>query len=137
MNPDISQYKNYWKQKHTMYGSKCQKCNSLYKLEYYREIVQYYKANFKINPLRLETKKREPCMYSFKYINYKDKHQMDNNNYLFCYILCSSLICLYLWITTCSHSYPIPFLVQIKTISFISDILASTRQLYRYTSLNI
>jgi len=44
-----------------MHGSKCQKCNGLYKLEHYREIAWCCKANFKTNPLRFETKKGELC----------------------------------------------------------------------------
>ena len=34
----------------------------------------YYKANFKTNPPRLETKKEKPYIHSFKYVNCKDKH---------------------------------------------------------------
>ena len=45
---------------------KCVKCNSLYKIEYYRDIVWYCKINFKTNFLRLETKKGNSCLYSFK-----------------------------------------------------------------------
>ena len=41
------------------------------------------KANFKMNPLRLETKKGELYTYSFKYINCKSKYQIDSNNYPF------------------------------------------------------
>ena len=66
-----------------MHGSKCEKCNGPDKLEHHREIVWYYKANFKINSLRLKTKKEKPCTYSFKYINCKGKYQMDSNNCLF------------------------------------------------------
>ena len=44
MNPSILQYKDCWKWDYTMYmcclyRSKCKKCNSLHKLELYREIV--------------------------------------------------------------------------------------------------
>ena len=63
-----------------MYGLKCQKYNSLYKLEYHREIAWCCKANFKTNPLRLETKKEEPCTHAFRCINYKNKYQADSNN---------------------------------------------------------
>ena len=59
------------------------KYNGLHKLEHHREIVWYCKANFKTSPPRLKTKKEEPYTYSFKYINYKDKYQINSNNCLF------------------------------------------------------
>ena len=40
----------------------------------------YCKANFKTDPLRLEIKKEELCLYSFKYINCKDKYQANSND---------------------------------------------------------
>ena len=43
----------------------------------------YYKTNPKTNPPRLKTKKEEPCIYSFKCINCKGKHQADSNICLF------------------------------------------------------
>ena len=63
-----------------MHRSKCQKFNSLHKLEYYREIAWYCKANFKTNSFGLETKKEKPYTHSFRYINCKSDHQMDNIN---------------------------------------------------------
>ena len=64
INSGIPQCKNCWKWDHTIFaycthGIKCQKCNGPHKLEYYRKIVWYYKANFKTNPLKLETKKEK------------------------------------------------------------------------------
>ena len=85
MNPSILQCKNCQKWDYTMYtycihGLKCQKCNSLHKLEHHRKIVWCYKANFKTNTSRLKTKKGELCTHSFKCINQKDEHQIDSNN---------------------------------------------------------
>ena len=57
-----------------MHESKYQKYNSLQKLKHYKEIVWYCKANFKMNSLRLETKKEKSCTHSFKCINCKSKH---------------------------------------------------------------
>lgn len=51
--------------------SKYQKCNRPYKLKHHKNIAWYFKAKFKTNPPRLETLKEEPCLHSFKYINYK------------------------------------------------------------------
>ena len=61
------------------HGSKYIKCNDSYKVEYYRDIIWYYKANFKFNLSKLETKKEELCSHLFKYINCKGDHQADNN----------------------------------------------------------
>ena len=88
MNPGILQCKNYWKQSHITfiyytYRAKCQRYNSLYKLEHHREIVWYCKANFKTNPSKLEIKKGESCTHLFKYTSCKDEYQMDSNNCLF------------------------------------------------------
>ena len=47
------------------------------------EMAQCCKANFKINSLRLETKKGKLCSHSFKHINCKGQHQVDSNRYLF------------------------------------------------------
>ena len=63
MNFGILQYKNCQKQRHTTFtycshSSKCQKCNSLYKIKHHREMVQYYKANFKIFLLNLKLRKK-------------------------------------------------------------------------------
>lgn len=65
------------------HGSKCVKCNSSYKVEHYKEIAWYYKANFKTNSPRLETKKGESCLYMFKCINCKGEHQANSNTYSF------------------------------------------------------
>ena len=59
-----------------LYDSKCQKCNSLYKVKHYRDIVWCYKANFKINPSKLKIKKGESCPHLFKCINCKGEHQV-------------------------------------------------------------
>ena len=88
MNPSTPQCKNCWKWEHTIFAyhihsSKFQKYNSLYKLKHYRKIMQYYKANFKTNPSILEIKKEESCTHSFKCVNCKGEHQIDNNSYLF------------------------------------------------------
>ena len=45
------------------HNSKYIKYNSPHKVEYYKEIAQYHKANLKTNPSRLETKKGEPYLY--------------------------------------------------------------------------
>ena len=66
-----------------IHGVKCQKYNGPYKLEHHRKMVWYCKVNFKTNTLRLETKKGELYTHSFKYINYKNKHQVNSNNCLF------------------------------------------------------
>lgn len=66
-----------------VYGFKCVKCNSSYKIEYHRDFAWYCKPNFKINPPRLETKKGKPCSHSFKCINCKGEHQADSNAYPF------------------------------------------------------
>ena len=47
--------------------------------EHHCHFAWYYKANDKINPPRLETKKGELCLYSFKYLNCKGEHQADLN----------------------------------------------------------
>jgi len=47
-----------------MHGSKYVKYDSLHKIEHHRDFLWYYKANFKIKPLRLETKKDKPYLYS-------------------------------------------------------------------------
>jgi len=88
MNSSVPQCKNCWKWEYTAFvcctnGAKCQKCNQSHKLEYHREMTWCCKANFKINPLRLEIKKGELYTYSFKYINCKGKYQIDSNNCLF------------------------------------------------------
>ena len=57
------------------------KCNGLYKLEYYRDIVWCCKTNFMINMPRLKIKKSKPCSHSFKCVNCKNKYQANSNIY--------------------------------------------------------
>ena len=83
MNPGVPLCKNCWKWGHAtlscrIQGAKCVKCNSPYKLEHHREFGWCCKANDKTNPPRLETKKGEPCPYSFKCSNCKGDHQADS-----------------------------------------------------------
>ena len=66
-----------------IHEAKYQRYNGLYELEHHREMVWYCKANFKTNPLRLETKKGKLYTHLFKCINCKGKHQVDSYNYLF------------------------------------------------------
>ena len=56
------------------HNSKYVKCNSPNKVEHHQDMAWCYKANFKTNPPRLKTKKDEPYLYSFKYINCKGDH---------------------------------------------------------------
>jgi len=84
MNSGVSQCHNYWKWGHSTflchaYGSKCQKCNGPHKLEHHRDLAWYCKANFKLNPPRLETAKGKPCPHTFKCINCKGEHMANNN----------------------------------------------------------
>ena len=88
MNPRVPQCKNCWKWGHATFsckiqGAKCIKCNSPHKSEHHREFGWCCKANPKINPLRLETKKGEPCPHSFKCLNCCGDHQADSNLCLF------------------------------------------------------
>ena len=46
-------------------------------------MIWYYKANFKTSPSMLKTKKEELYTHSFKYINCKNKYQINSNNCLF------------------------------------------------------
>jgi len=74
MNPGVPQCKNCWKWGHSTFscriqGAKCVKCNGPHKSEHHREFGWCCKANTKINPPRLETKKGEPCPHSFKCSN--------------------------------------------------------------------
>ena len=85
MNPSILQCKNYWKWDYTtftcyIYRVKYQKYNGPHKFKHYREMVWCCKANFKTNLPRLELKKDKLYTYSFKYINFKDKHQANSYN---------------------------------------------------------
>ena len=84
MNPGVPQCKNCWKWGHSTFscriqGAKCVKCNGPHKSEHYREFGWCCKANNKINPLRLETKKGKPYPHSFKCSNCKGDHQADSN----------------------------------------------------------
>jgi len=84
MNPGVSQCKNCWKWGHTTFscriqGSKCVKCNGPHKSENHREFGWCCKANDKINPPRLETKKGDPCSHTFKCLNCHGDHQADSN----------------------------------------------------------
>ena len=84
MNPGVPQCKNCWKWDHTTFscriqGSKCIKCNGPYKSENHREFRWCCKANVKINPPRLETKKGKPCPHTFKCLNCHGNHQADSN----------------------------------------------------------
>ena len=88
MNSSVPQCKNCWKWEYSTFScriqdAKCVKCNGPHKSKHYREFGWCCKANIKINPLRLETKKGEPCPYSFKCSNYKGDHQADSNQCLF------------------------------------------------------
>ena len=87
-NPSIPQCKNYWKWGHLTFscriqGSKCVKCNGPHKSENYQEFGWYYKANNKINPPCLETKKDKPCLHTFKCTNCGEEHQADSVTYSF------------------------------------------------------
>ena len=84
MNPGVPQCKNCWKWGHAtlscrIQGSKCVKCNGPHKSEHHREFGWCCKANEKINPPRIATKKGEPCPHSFKCSNCKGDHQADLN----------------------------------------------------------
>jgi len=84
MNPGVPQCKNCWKWGHStlscrIQGAKCVKCNGPHKSEHHREFGWCCKANDKINPPRLETKKGEPCPHVFKCSNCKGDHQADSN----------------------------------------------------------
>jgi len=84
MNPGVPQCKNCWKWGHATFsckiqGAKCVKCNGPHKSEHHREFGWCCKANPKINPPRLETKKGELCPHSFKCLNCRGDHQADSN----------------------------------------------------------
>ena len=83
MNPGVPLCKNCWKWGHTtmscrIQGSRCVKCNGPHKSEHHREFGWCCKANDKINPPRLETKKGEPCPHTFKCSNCKGDHTADS-----------------------------------------------------------
>ena len=84
MNPGIPQCKNCWKWGHTTFscriqGSKCIKCHGSHKSKNHCDFRWCCKANAKINPPRLETKKGELCSYSFKCLNCHGDYQVDSN----------------------------------------------------------
>ena len=84
MNPGVLQCKNCWKWGHTTFsyriqGSKCVKCNRLHKSDNYHEFSWCCKANDKLNPPCLETKKGEPYLHFFKYSNCWGDYQADSN----------------------------------------------------------
>ena len=88
MNLGVSQCKNCWKWGHSTFscriqGAKYIKCNGPYKSEHHKEFGWCYKANAKINPPRLETKKGELCPHTFKCSNCKGDYQADSNICLF------------------------------------------------------
>ena len=80
MNLGVPQCKNCWRQGHATFscrvqGSKCIKCNRPHKSKNYREFGWYCKANKKLNPHRLETKKGELCSHLFKCSNCRGDYQ--------------------------------------------------------------
>ena len=83
MNPGTSQCKNCWKWEYMagvccIQGSKCAKCNGPHFTDNHHDFAWCCKANNKLNPSRLETKKGEPCPHSFKCINYKGSYVADS-----------------------------------------------------------
>ena len=88
MNPSVPQCKNCWKWGHTTFlcriqGARCVKCNGPHKSEHHQEFGWCCKANNKINPPRLETKKGKSCSHSFKCSNCCGDHLANSNQYLF------------------------------------------------------
>ena len=88
MNPGVLQCKNCWKWGHITFscriqGSKYINCNRLHKSNNYCEFSWCCKANNKLNPPHLKTKKDEPCPHSFKCPNCQHDHQADFNLYQF------------------------------------------------------
>ena len=84
MNPGVPQCKNCWKWEHATFscriqGAKCVKCNRPHKSENHREFRWCCKANKKMNPPCLETKKDDSCSHTFKCSNYRGNHQADSN----------------------------------------------------------
>jgi len=84
MNLGVPQCKNCWKWEHMagichIQGAKYVKCNRPHLTAHHCYFAWYYKANDKINPLRLETKKDKPCPHMFKCLNCKGNHQADSN----------------------------------------------------------
>jgi len=84
MNSGVPQCKNCWRWGHVTFlcriqGSKCVKCNGPHKSENHCEFGWYCKVNEKLNPPCLETKRGEPCPYSFKCSNCWGDHQANSN----------------------------------------------------------
>ena len=82
-NPGVPQCKNCWRWGHSTFsckiqGLKCIKCNGPHKSENHRKFGWCCKANEKMNPPWLETKKGEPCPHSFKCSNCWGDHQADS-----------------------------------------------------------
>jgi len=88
MNPGILQCKNCWKWDHSagvchIQESKCVKCNSPHMTEHHCEFAWCCKANTKLNPPRLETKKGDPCPHTFKCLNCKGFYLANSIEYPF------------------------------------------------------
>ena len=88
MNPGVLQCKKGWKWGHTVgvwhiQGSKCIKCNGPHQTVHHCHFTWCCKANKKTNPLRLETKKGNPCPHTFKCLNCKDDHQANSTKSAF------------------------------------------------------
>ena len=85
MNLGVPQCKNCWKWGHMagvchIQGTKCLKCNGPHLVEHHCHFTWCCKANNKINPPRLETKKGIPCPHLFKCINSKGDHQANSSD---------------------------------------------------------
>ena len=83
MNPGVPQCKNCWKWGHLaevcqIQGSKCAKYNGPHLTDNHHNFVWCCKANDKLNPSRLETKKSKPCPHSFKCLNCKGSYIADS-----------------------------------------------------------
>ena len=88
MNPSMPQCKNCWKWGHATFSckiqeAKCIKYNRPHKSEYHWEFGWCCKANAKINPPRLETKKGDSCPHLFKCSNCRRDHLANCNQCLF------------------------------------------------------
>jgi len=82
MNLEVMQCKNCWRWGHMVgvchiQGAKYVKCNGPHLSSHHYYFAWCYKANDKLNPSRLETKKGKPCPHSFKCLNCKRDHQAD------------------------------------------------------------
>ena len=88
MNPGVPQCKKCWKWGHLagiywIQGSKCAKCNGPHLTDNHHDFTWCCKANDKLNPPRLETKKGEPCPHLFKCLNCKGSYVADSVECLF------------------------------------------------------